>query len=125
MAGYVQFSAVFSIPLRAQLVDLQTPVQAGVRLLPLVSATAVGSLIGGGASAKKNLTFYTMSIATAFMMLGTGLLTTLPSDGTQTNAHYGYEVILGLGLGMSVSTATFMTSLEVEFIDHGKSILYF
>ncbi|RDL33234.1 MFS general substrate transporter [Venustampulla echinocandica] len=118
MAGYVQFSAVFSIPLRAQLVDLQTPVQAGIRLLPLVSATAVGSLIGGGASAKKNLTFYTMSIATALMMVGTGLLSTMPSDGSQTNAHYGWEVILGLGLGMSVSTATFMTSMEVEFVDH-------
>ncbi|KAH6677569.1 major facilitator superfamily domain-containing protein [Halenospora varia] len=118
IAGFVQFSAVFSIPLRAQLVDLKDPVQAGIRLLPLVSATAVGSLIGGGSSAKKNLTFYTMTIAMIFVTVGSGLLSTLPSDGHETKAIYGYEVILGIGLGMSVSTATFMTSMEVEFVDH-------
>ncbi|KAH8586548.1 major facilitator superfamily transporter [Bisporella sp. PMI_857] len=118
MAGFVQFSAVFSIPLRAQVVDLKSPVQAGIRLLPLVSATAVGSLVGGGASAKKNLTFFTMTIAMALVVVGSGLLSTLPSSGNETRSIYGYEIILGFGLGMSVSTATFMTSMEVEFVDH-------
>jgi len=119
MAGFVQFSAVFSIPLRAQLVDFKSPIQAGIRLLPLVSATAVGSLIGGGSSAKKNLTFFTMTIAMALVTVGAGLLTTLPSSGDESRSIYGYEVIMGLGLGMSISTATFMTSMEVEFVDHG------
>jgi hypothetical protein len=120
LTGYVQFTAVFSIPLRSQIVDLSSPVKSGIRLLPLVSATAFGSLFGGGASAKRNLTFYTMSIGTALMLVGTALLSyALPADGSHTNAQYGYQAILGLGLGMSVSTATFMNSLEVEFIDHG------
>jgi hypothetical protein len=120
LTGYVQFTAVFSIPLRSQIVDLSSPVRSGIRLLPLVSATAFGSLFGGGASAKRNLTFYTMSIGTALMLVGTALLSyALPADGSHTNAQYGYQAVLGLGLGMSVSTATFMNSLEVEFIDHG------
>jgi len=114
---------VFSIPLRAQIVDLDSPVKSGLRLLPLVAATAFGSLFGGGASAKKNLTFYTMSIGTALICIGTGLLSHLPQDGRQTKAQYGWEIILGLGLGMTVSTATFMNSLEVEFVDHGESII--
>jgi hypothetical protein len=89
-----------------------------------VSATAFGSLFGGGASAKRNLTFYTMNIGTALMLVGTALLSySLPADGSHTNAMYGYQAILGLGLGMSVSTATFMNSLEVEFIDHGEHLL--
>jgi hypothetical protein len=120
----VQFTAVFSIPLRAQIVDLNSPVKSGIRLLPLVSATAVGSCFGGGASAGKNLTFYTMSVGTALMIVGTGLLSRLPVDGHHINAQYGFEVLLGLGLGMSISTATFMNSLEVEFIDHGKLHMY-
>jgi len=120
LIGYVQFTAIFSIPLRAQIVDLNTPVKAGLRLLPLVASTAVGSLIGGGSSAKKNLTFYTMSIGTAFVILGSGLLSSLPADGHPVTAQYGYEVLLGLGLGMAISTATFMNSLEVEFEDHGN-----
>ena len=68
----------------------------------------------------KNVTFYTMSVGTALMIIGTGLLSSLPADGHQVMAQYGWEVILGLGIGMSVSTATFMTSLEVEFVDHGR-----
>jgi hypothetical protein len=119
LVGYVQFTAVFSIPLRAQIVDLDSPVKSGLRLLPLVSATAFGSLFGGGASAKWNFTFYTMSIGCALVVIGTGLLSSLPSDGHRTDAQYGWEVILGLGIGMTVSTATFMNSLEVEFEDHG------
>ena len=122
MVGYVQFTAIFSIPLRAQIVDLNTPVRSGLRLLPLVASTACGSLIGGGSSAKKNMTFYTMSIGTNLVIIGSGLLSTLPADGHQVTAQYGYEVLLGLGLGMTVSTATFMNSLEVDFADHGNDI---
>jgi hypothetical protein len=120
MAGFVQFAVIFSIPLRAQLVDLKSATQAGIRLLPLVSATAVGSLIGGGSSAKQNLTFFTMTFAMALVAIGSGLLSTLPEGGAETKAIYGYQVTLGIGLGMSISTATFMTSMEVEFVDHGQ-----
>jgi hypothetical protein len=120
LIGYVQFTAIFSIPLRAQIVDLNTPVRAGLRLLPLVASTACGSIVGGGSSAKKNMTFYTMSVGVGLVILGSGLLSSLPGDGHQVTAQYGYEVLLGLGLGMTVSTATFMNSLEVDFVDHGK-----
>ena len=61
-----------------------------------------------------------MSIGTGLMIIGTGLLSSLPADGHQVTAQYGWEVLLGFGLGMTVSTATFMTSLEVEFVDHGR-----
>ena len=61
-----------------------------------------------------------MSIGTALVIIGSGLLSTLPTDGHQVTAQYGYEVLLGFGLGITISTATFMNSLEVDFIDHGK-----
>ena len=112
---------MFSIPLRAQIVDLNTPVKSGLRLLPLVAATAIGSLVGGGSSSRgKNITFYIMALSTALMIVGTGLLSSLPSDGAQIKAQYGFEVILGIGFGMTVSTATFLTNLEVELRDHCK-----
>jgi hypothetical protein len=116
LTGYIQFTAVFSIPLRAQIVDLKSPVTSGIHLLPFVAATAVGSLFGGGASAGKNLTFYTMNIGTALMLLGTGLLSHLPTNRHHTNAQYSWEALLGLRLKMSVSTATFIDSLEVELL---------
>ena len=66
-----------------------------------------------------------MSGGTALIIVGTALLSYLPSDGHQVKAQYGYEVLLGLGLGMTVSTATFMNSMEVEFVDHGMCLPVF
>lgn len=116
--GFIQFTAVFSIPLRAQLVDGDSPIKAGLHLLPLVGATACGSILASMASRGQNYTFYTMSIGTALALIGTGLLSSLPADGHRLDAQYGYEVILGFGTGMTISTATFMTNLEVQFLDH-------
>jgi hypothetical protein len=104
-------------------VDLDSPVQSGVRLLPLVASTTLGILATGVVSSrrpKKNITFWTMSFATALMSIGTGLLSDLPSDGARTKSQYGWEVILGLGVGISFSTATFATSIEAELLDNGR-----
>jgi hypothetical protein len=61
--------------------------------------------------------------ASAFMILGTGLLSSLPADGSFSNAQYGYEVILGVGLGITMSAVTVLTSITVQPRDHGKSLL--
>ncbi|KAE9375004.1 major facilitator superfamily transporter [Stipitochalara longipes BDJ] len=121
LTGYVYFTAIFTIPIRYQVVDLNSPVRAGVRLLPLVASTAFGTLASGVVATrrpKKNISFWTMSIATALMSIGTGLLSDLPSDGARTKSQYGWEVILGLGVGMSFSTATFATMIEAELLDN-------
>jgi hypothetical protein len=74
LVGYVQFTAVFSIPLRAQIVDLDSPVKSGLRLLPLVSATAFGSLFGGGTEAQKGLTAKRMEQESRNMEQGSRLI---------------------------------------------------
>jgi len=69
------------------------------------------------------MTFWTMTIATTFMSVGTGLLSNLPSSDSQTNWQYCYEVILGLGLGIFISTAIFVTSVEAEVLDDGWCLI--
>jgi hypothetical protein len=123
LTGFVFLLSIFTIPLRAQVVDGATPIQAGVRLLPLLIATAVGSVIGGAASSKTKLISWSLMAASAFMILGTGLLSSLPADGSFSNAQYGYEVILGVGLGITMSAVTVLTSITVQPRDHGKSLL--
>jgi len=125
LTGYVYFTALFTIPLRHQVVDLNTPIRSGVRLLPLVVATALGSLVSGGVSSRmpeKNITFWTMSIATTLMCVGTGLLSVLPADGSQTSFQYVWEAFLGFGVGMTISTITFVILIEAKLLDHGKLI---
>ncbi|TPX07403.1 uncharacterized protein E0L32_002127 [Thyridium curvatum] len=116
--GFVMFLVIINIPMRAQIVHIYDAIKSGVLLLPLMGSTAVGSMLGGALSSKKNRTFWTLNAASSFMLIGTGLLSTLPTSVLPTKSQYGYQVLLGLGLGLNLSTSTFMTSLNVEFEDH-------
>ncbi|KAL4971259.1 major facilitator superfamily domain-containing protein [Aspergillus desertorum] len=116
--GFTFFVVIFNLPLRMQIVNGQSPAAAGLRLLPLLCATAVGSFLGGAASSKKNRTFHTFALATALVLLCTGLLSTIPATFHLPGKMYGYEVIVGLGIGLTFSTISLLTSLETRPEDH-------
>ncbi|CAG8318171.1 unnamed protein product [Penicillium salamii] len=110
--GFTFFVVIFNLPLRSQIVNGLSPAAAGVRLLPLLCATAVGSFLGGAASSKKNRTFHTFVIATAFVILGAGLLSTIPADFKIPGKVYGFEVIVGFGIGLTFSTISLLTTIQ-------------
>ncbi|OQE32828.1 hypothetical protein PENFLA_c001G10246 [Penicillium flavigenum] len=112
--GFTFFVIIFNLPLRSQIVNAQSPAAAGVRLLPLLCATAVGSFLGGAASSKKNRTFHTFVLATAFVLLGAGLLSTIPANFKMPAKVYGFEVIVGFGIGLTFSTVSLLTSIETS-----------
>jgi len=120
LGGFVMFLAVVHIPMRAQIVNLYDAVKSGILLLPLMASMAVGSMLGGGLSAKKNNTFWTLNAASILTLVGSGLLSTLGETLHPESKQWGFEVILGFGLGLNMSTATFMTSLQVQFEHHGR-----
>lgn len=120
LTGFVMMLTIINIPLRAQIVNLYDAVKSGLLLLPLMGSTAVGSALGGAFSAKKNRTFLTLNLASVFMLVGSGLLSDLPDTISPAPRQWGYEVVLGFGIGLNLSTMTFLTSLQVEFEDHGK-----
>jgi hypothetical protein len=68
----------------------------------------------------KKKSFFTLNLASVLMLLGCGLMSTLPESGATTKAQYGYGFLMGLGIGISISTMVLVTSLKVLFIDHGK-----
>jgi hypothetical protein len=68
----------------------------------------------------KKKSFFTLNLASVLMLLGCGLMSTLPESGETTKAQYGYGFLMGLGIGISISTMVLVTSLKVLFIDHGK-----
>lgn len=124
LSGFTYYLAVVNIPEQSEIVDGVSPVTAGVRLLPMMLASAVGAIAGGAISSKRNNTAYTLITSAASQVLGYGLMTTIhASAGSVAPKIYGFQVFLGLGFGMSISSATQMTQLPAEPRWIGKSAL--
>ncbi|KAF5009912.1 hypothetical protein FDECE_3897 [Fusarium decemcellulare] len=117
--GYPYFMITYAFPLRAQVVDDKSPMMAGIMLLPMLGATAVGSILAGVLSKTKNYLFETMLAGACLMTLGTGLLTIVHSAGDDAKA-LTFIVFAGLGFGLNVASATMLTAVEVPIRDYGK-----
>ena len=120
--GSVLFLAVVHIPMRAQIVNVYDAVKAGILLLPLMASMATGSMVGGALSAKQNNTYWTLNSASILILVGSGLLSTLGETLSPETKQWGFEGILGFGLGLNMVSATFITSLQVQFEYHGKTV---
>jgi hypothetical protein len=74
--------------------------------------SGAGAILGGFASAHRNKTSYTLIAASAFQLLGYGLMTTLGLTTDVPAKQYGFQIFLGLGFGMTMSSATQMMHLQ-------------
>lgn len=119
--GFPYFILNYALPLRAQVVSEKNALVAGVMLLPMLGSSAVGTIIAGFASRKKNYIFETMLIGACLMTLGVGLLTMIHDSGDDSKA-LGFIVFVGLGFGLTVASATMQTSYEVSIVDYGNSL---
>lgn len=115
--GFVSFTMLYFIPLRFQLVNGASPSAAGVRLLPLLGSSAVFSFLSGMVNRITNRCTWTFTIAAALTMLGSGLMTTLPTTADISAKEYGFQVILGAGQGLTYSTVSMMVSFETSKAD--------
>lgn len=119
-SGFTLFVCVFYIPLRFQIVNLDDPLRAGIHLLPLLASAALGAMVGGLSSLKKNHIFSTCMVASVLIIVGAALLSTLPWTFPIPASIYGYQIIAGLGTGMTLSAIALMVPLETDFRDHGE-----
>ncbi|MCJ1292272.1 hypothetical protein MMC34_003822 [Xylographa carneopallida] len=91
--GFPLFLTIIALPERYQIVNGDGATSAGVRMMPLLFASAFGSTLGGLCSSRKNRTFVTLLVASCLMVVGCALLSTA-SDGLDIQpALYGYQVI--------------------------------
>lgn len=84
---------------------------AGVHILPLLGACAIGSFLGGAISSRRNNTSLTLLVASCFQLLGVGLMTLVSGADFAPQYNYGFQAIFGLGVGLSLSAATIMTNI--------------
>lgn len=106
--GFSHELVLFNLPLRFQIVNLNSPKLAGIHILPFLGAVAVGATLSGLALTKHNHTFYTFVLASACIVIGDGLLSTLGNSFGINPKAYGFSAIFGFGTGMTMASATLM-----------------
>lgn len=118
LSGYSYLSIIITLPERFQIVNGDSPLMAGVHLLPMLGATALGSVFAGAFSKKKNNTSRTLVAAACFQVIGLGLLTTFDAPSSPVAPQFGYQAIFGLGVGLTFSSATILTKVQAAGRDH-------
>ncbi|KAG9595160.1 MFS general substrate transporter, partial [Aureobasidium melanogenum] len=114
LTGFVNFIAIYSLPLHFQIVNGTSSLVAGVALLPLLVSAAIGSMLGG---LTVNHSLPALAVANSMMAIGAGLLSTLTQHHAIQSKTYGFEVPLGLGMGLSISTSTLLAATQFEAED--------
>lgn len=117
--GYPYLLLIYSYPLRVQVVSRESALKAGVKLLPMLATSALGSAVCGLFNAKKNCLCVTQLTGACLMTLGCGLLTTLKAKDDD-NA-IAFLAFAGLGFGLSTAAATMLVTEEAPTCDHGMA----
>ncbi len=112
---------IINLPQRFQIVNGLSPVDAGIRMLPLLLVSALGAGIPGAIVSKKNVSWHVLVLSNALQVLGLGLMSSLPSTEAVPRDQYGFQAILGMGFGPGLSSLVIMTRVEVEDDDLGTS----
>jgi hypothetical protein len=100
--------AVIQIPQRYQAVGDNSPIRAGVNLLPFTLLLSVGSIFASISTSKSRAPpIFVFLVGAILQTVGCALMSTL---GVEVGRKaYGYEVILALGLGMNLGMGIILT----------------
>lgn len=120
LIGFVYIMIIFAFPLRCQIVNSKSAMVAGLLLIPMLFANAMGVAVSTVLLQRKNNTMVALLLAAGLTMIGTGLLTTLSSESELEAKAVGFLVFVGLGFGISISTTTATAAMEPDPEDHGQ-----
>jgi hypothetical protein len=101
-------------------------VDSGIRLIPIMLSTVVGSVLGGFLNSKVGYYTPLAIVGTCLMAVGAGMLTTLQVD-TGPAKWIGYQVLYGLGLGSCFQAPNLaaQTALPQADVPMGISLMWF
>ncbi|KAK3379897.1 major facilitator superfamily transporter [Lasiosphaeria ovina] len=120
-AGFPYMLSLYVFPIRFQIVNGKSALDAGLMLLPMLAATAVGSALGGVFNDKKNRLAETMVAACIMMIIGCALETTASSDPGLEPKVLGFLVFIGLGFGLSATGSTMLAATESTIQEHASA----
>ncbi|KAM0236126.1 hypothetical protein ACHAPO_005350 [Fusarium lateritium] len=118
--GFPYLLLIYAIPLRFQVVSGKSALISGVMLLPMLGASAIGSVVAGKINNKKNYTFESLLVGSCFMTLGCGLLSSLSHESEDAKL-LGYMTFCGIGFGLTVASSTMLSMVEVPIRDYAPA----
>ena len=121
--GFPYLLCIYVFPIRFQIVHGKSPLHAGLMLLPMLGAAAVGSTVSGALNSKHNRFFETLLLSCILMMIGCAAETTVSSGADYEPKVLGFLVFIGLGFGMSASAQTILGNIESPIREHGTLLL--
>ncbi|KAH6856497.1 major facilitator superfamily domain-containing protein [Chaetomium sp. MPI-CAGE-AT-0009] len=124
LTGFPYLLCVYAFPVRFQAVYGASPLRAGLLLLPMLAASAAGTVVAGalnGGPRRKERFFETLMVACGLMMLGCGLQVTAEPVGAVEAKVLGFLVFVGLGFGMSAAGGTMLAGAEAPVWEHASA----
>jgi MFS transporter, DHA2 family, glioxin efflux transporter len=94
------FIAIYYLPIYFQSIDNVSPIQSGVRNLPLIIAVTIAVILSGATVSKTGIATPIMILGATLATIGAGLLYTL-NIGTGMGKWIGYQILAGFGWGLS------------------------
>jgi len=120
------FPLVYYISLYFQAVQGVSAVDAGIKILPLLLATVVSSMLTGGLITAVG--YYNAIVIPSMVLfsVGSGLITTFNLD-TPLREWFGYQVVAGLGIGAGFQTGVLVvqTVLPIEEVPVATACVQF
>ncbi|XDG05722.1 hypothetical protein ABKA04_005337 [Annulohypoxylon sp. FPYF3050] len=113
------FPLIYYLALYFQAIQGDTAVHAGIKLLPLLIAVVLSSIVSGALITATGYYNPFILFETALIAIGAGLITTL-SPSTPSAAWFGYLVLdgLGTGVGFQAGVIVAQNSLPPSAISH-------
>ncbi|RDL36306.1 Uncharacterized protein BP5553_05658 [Venustampulla echinocandica] len=120
------FLVLYFLPIYFQVIDNVSPIQSGVRNLPLILAITLSTIVSGVGITVTGRPMPFMIVGGVLTSIGIGLLYTL-DIGTGSPAWIGYQVLvgLGLGLGFQVPVSAVQATLPQIDIPTGSAMIIF
>lgn len=118
------FLVLYFLPIYFQVIDNVSPIQSGVRNLPLILAITLATVSSGIGVTVTGRPMPFMVVAAAVSTIGVGLLYTL-TIGSSSAKWIGYQVLtgLGLGLGFQVPVSAVQATLPQIDIPSGSAMI--
>ncbi|KAF9871860.1 hypothetical protein CkaCkLH20_10794 [Colletotrichum karsti] len=117
---------IYYLPIYFQAIQGVSAVESGIRLLPLVLAMVVASLMTGALIRRTGYFTPFLIAGICFMSIGAGLLNTLQID-TPSSKWIGYQVLYGFGTGCAsqVPNIAAQAVLPKKDVPIGMSLMFF
>ncbi|KAG9673376.1 MFS general substrate transporter, partial [Aureobasidium melanogenum] len=120
--GFPFVVTIMALPQRFQIVHGDTPEIAGLHMLPLIGATALGAMLTGTITGRFNIAWHLLVFSNILMTIGCGLMSTLPIDERIAKVCYFYQLVLGCGFGITMASSMVVIRTEVALKDNTVSL---